>query len=353
MLLKEGGEMPRCSCQSILASATGGIGPGEDPSETSDALLVLEGLDSEEVGELGLGGEEFKGGVPGQEGETDMGQDLMRQVHSLAGEFCACDPQVCPSPLDALGSAAALTSSLSLASSNVTGQSAAEASATLSGTLPSQDPPSQTSQPQSRATTPKLGVMLRAASPVVVEGAAGGEKTTRGKSRKGSLKIRLSKLFRTKSSSGSSHLLDKRPSLASSTSSGGSLMDVWGSGSTSTDLDTGSKHQLPRPQSAFSPLAFGPAFTGETVSLEDVDISRRGVNSLHPPTPPPPPRRSLSLLGTFLSFLLTFSWCFFCHVPLFFSMCHSAAGLPLFTFFFFSGLFLLFHKKIDANTKVH
>ncbi|XP_021480407.1 suppressor of cytokine signaling 7 isoform X1 [Oncorhynchus mykiss] len=299
MLLKEGGEMPRCSCQSILASATGGIGPGEDPSETSDALLVLEGLDSEEVGELGLGGEEFKGGVPGQEGETDMGQDLMRQVHSLAGEFCACDPQVCPSPLDALGSAAALTSSLSLASSNVTGQSAAEASATLSGTLPSQDPPSQTSQPQSRATTPKLGVMLRAASPVVVEGAAGGEKTTRGKSRKGSLKIRLSKLFRTKSSSGSSHLLDKRPSLASSTSSGGSLMDVWGSGSTSTDLDTGSKHQLPRPQSAFSPLAFGPAFTGETVSLEDVDISRRGVNSLHPPTPPPPPRRSLSLLDDF------------------------------------------------------
>ncbi|XP_071027776.1 suppressor of cytokine signaling 7-like isoform X2 [Oncorhynchus clarkii lewisi] len=312
MLLKEGGEMPRCSCQSILASATGDIGPGEDPSETSDALLVLEGLDSEEVGELGLGGEEFKGGVPGQEGETDMGQDrrgtfstgsltgLMRQVHRLAGESCACDPQVCPSPLDAMGSAAALTSSLSLASSNVTGQSAAEASATLSGTLPSQDPPSQTSQPQSRATTPKLGVMLRAASPVVVEGAAGGEKTTRGKSRKGSLKIRLSKLFRTKSSSGSSHLLDKRPSLASSTSSGGSLMDVWGSGSTSTDLDTGSKHQLPRPQSAFSPLAFGPAFTGETVSLEDVDISRRGVNSLHPPTPPPPPRRSLSLLDTFL-----------------------------------------------------
>nr|XP_046161878.1 suppressor of cytokine signaling 7-like isoform X5 [Oncorhynchus gorbuscha] len=271
MLLKEGGEVPRCSCQSILASATGGIGPGEDPSETSDALLVLEGLDSEEVGELG--GEEFKGGAPGQEGVTDMGQDrrgtfssgsltgLMRQVHRLAGESCACDPQVCPSPLDALGSAAALTSSLSLASSNITGQPATEASATLSGTLPSQDPPSQTSQPQSRVTTPKLGMMLRAASPVVVEGAAGGEKTTRGKSRKGSLKIRLSKLFRTKSSSGSSHLLDKRPSLASSTSSGGSLVDVWGSGSTSIDLDTGRKHQLSRPQSAFSPLAFGPAFT--------------------------------------------------------------------------------------------
>ncbi|XP_041736704.2 suppressor of cytokine signaling 7 isoform X7 [Coregonus clupeaformis] len=276
MLLKEGGEMPRCSCQSILASATVGMGPGEDPSETSDALLVLEGLGSEEVGELGMGGEEFKGGAPRQEGEMETGQDgqgafssgsltgLMRQVHRLAGEACNCDPQVCPSPLDTLGSAAALTSSsLSLASSNITRQQAVEASATLSGTLPSKDPPSQTSQsqPQSRATTPKLGVMLRAASPLVVEGAAGGEKTTRGKSRKGSLKIRLSKLFRTKSSSGSSHLLDKRPSLASSTSSGGSLMDVWGSGSTNTDQDTGSKLQLSRPQSAFSPVAFSPAFT--------------------------------------------------------------------------------------------
>ncbi|XP_041736408.1 suppressor of cytokine signaling 7 isoform X3 [Coregonus clupeaformis] len=318
MLLKEGGEMPRCSCQSILASATVGMGPGEDPSETSDALLVLEGLGSEEVGELGMGGEEFKGGVPRQEGETETGQDgrgafssgsltgLMRQVHRLAGEACACDPQVCPSPLDALGSAAALTSSsLSLASSNTTRQQAAEAS----GTLPSQDPPSQTSQsqPQSRATTPKLGVMLQAASPLVVEGAAGGEKTTRGKSRKGSLKIRLSKLFRTKSSSGSSHLLDKRPSLASSTSSGGSLMDVWGSGSTSTDQDTGSKLQLSRPQSAFSPVAFGPAFTDDFGGPQPGPFLESGVGASMQSLPlrPPPPshafiQHSLSLNDTFL-----------------------------------------------------
>uniref|UniRef100_A0A4W5JXZ8 Suppressor of cytokine signaling 7 n=1 Tax=Hucho hucho TaxID=62062 RepID=A0A4W5JXZ8_9TELE len=310
MLLKEGGEIPRCSCQSILASATGGIGPGEDPSETSDALLVLEGLDSEEVGELGMGGEEFKGGVPGQEGETDTGQDgrgafssdsltgLMRQVHRLAGESCACDPEVCPSLLDALGSAAAVTSSSpSLASSNITGQPAAEASATLYGTLPSQDPPSQTSQsqPQSRATTPKLGATLRAASPLVVEGAAGGEKTTRGKSRKGSLKIRLSKLFRTKSSSGSSHLLDKRPSLASSTSSGGSLMDVWGSGSTSTDQDTGSKLQLSRPQSAFSPLAFSPAFTDDFGGPQPGPFLESGVHPSHAFI-----QHSLSLNDTFL-----------------------------------------------------
>uniref|UniRef100_A0A8C8FT71 Suppressor of cytokine signaling 7 n=1 Tax=Oncorhynchus tshawytscha TaxID=74940 RepID=A0A8C8FT71_ONCTS len=316
MLLKERGEMTRCSCQSILASATGGMGPGEDPSETSDALLVLEGLDSEEVGELGMGGEEFKCGVPGQEGETDTGQD--GQVHRLAGEVRACGPQVCPSPLDSLGSAAALTSSSLSLASNTTGQQVA--SATLSGTLPSQEPPSQTSQslPQSRATTPKLGVMLRAASPLVVEGAAGGEKTTRGKSRKGSLKIRLSKLFRTKSSSGgSSRHLDKRPSLASSTSSGGSQMDVWGSGSTRSLT----------PPLCFSLSVPGSLPPGETVSLVDVDISRRGVNSLQPPTPPPPPRRSLSLLGTFLSLLLTFPWYFFCHVTLF-SVYTFLRGLP-------------------------
>ncbi|KAG7272709.1 hypothetical protein CRUP_029648 [Coryphaenoides rupestris] len=57
--------------------------------------------------------------------------------------------------------------------------------------------------------------------------------------------------------------------------------------------------QVSRLHSAFSPGPFSPPFTGETVSLVDVDISRRGLNSLHPPTPPPPPRRSLSLLDDF------------------------------------------------------
>nr|XP_009683522.1 PREDICTED: suppressor of cytokine signaling 7 isoform X2 [Struthio camelus australis] len=59
------------------------------------------------------------------------------------------------------------------------------------------------------------------------------------------------------------------------------------------------KHRLTRTQSAFSPVVFSPLFTGETVSLVDVDISQRGLTSPHPPTPPPPPRRSLSLLDTF------------------------------------------------------
>uniref|UniRef100_A0A8C9EPJ4 Suppressor of cytokine signaling 7 n=1 Tax=Pavo cristatus TaxID=9049 RepID=A0A8C9EPJ4_PAVCR len=59
------------------------------------------------------------------------------------------------------------------------------------------------------------------------------------------------------------------------------------------------KHRLTRTQSAFSPVVFSPLFTGETVSLVDVDISQRGLSSPHPPTPPPPPRRSLSLLDAF------------------------------------------------------
>ncbi|XP_043530558.1 suppressor of cytokine signaling 7, partial [Chiloscyllium plagiosum] len=57
-----------------------------------------------------------------------------------------------------------------------------------------------------------------------------------------------------------------------------------------------SKPRLTRTQSAFTPVSLASPFTGETVSLVDLDISRRGPPSPHPPTPPPPPRRSLSLL---------------------------------------------------------
>ncbi|XP_028840948.1 suppressor of cytokine signaling 7 isoform X2 [Denticeps clupeoides] len=301
MLLKES-EGPRCSCQSILASAAV---PGEDPSETSDALLVLEGLGTEEVGELAMGdcpGDDGKGG-PSVQGDADTGQDrpmssstfssgslsgLMRQVHRLAGEAC-CDSQACRPVLE--------TPSLPEPSADVSARDLPTASDAASVSLSHQHPPevpSTSPAPLSRPPTPK-----RIGSPlaVAVAGTLCESEKGKGKSRKGSLKIRLSKLFRTKSNSGGpSHMLDKRPSLASSTSSGGSLMDVWGS--SSTDPDTG-RPQLSRPQSAFSPVPFSPAFTGETVSLVDVDISRRGGNSLHPPTPPPPPRRSLSLLDDF------------------------------------------------------
>uniref|UniRef100_A0A3Q4HNS0 Suppressor of cytokine signaling 7 n=1 Tax=Neolamprologus brichardi TaxID=32507 RepID=A0A3Q4HNS0_NEOBR len=307
--------LPRCSCHGVLASGSGGIGPGEDPSETSDALLVLEGLGSEEVGGLAAESGDAEGedtektervvgaGTPGGAGTVFSSgtlSGLMRQVHRLAEEAGVCTDQSCRSSLAVLGATVSLPSCMDpqpLIGSTATPcpylpvrLPLSQAAAALPDPLPSSDPRPQhqhqsRSQPQSR-----------------------GEKMPRGKSRKGgSLKVRLSKLFRTKSSSGGSGgLLDKRPSLASSTSSGGSLLDVWGSTCSNPDQD--GRLQVSRPHSAFSPVPFTPAFTGETVSLVDVDISRRGGNSLHPPTPPPPPRRSLSLLGTSSFFLLPCGW---------------------------------------------
>ncbi|XP_029944814.1 suppressor of cytokine signaling 7-like isoform X2 [Salarias fasciatus] len=267
----EGGDearVTRCSCHSVLVPGTG----GEDPSETSDALLVLEGLCSEEVGGLGQEGEgkgedtddtekgEWTGGVGGGFGAGVEGpmfssgtlSGLMRQVHRLAEEAGVCTDQSCRAPLSVLPV-----------------QSSPTDPVPVPGPVPRPLHQHQSrSQPQSRAATPKLGVasggLGRSASPLVV---LEGEKMTppsRGKSRKGgSLKVRLSKLFRTKSSSsGSAGLLDKRPSLASSTSSGGSLLDVWGSTCSNTELD-GSRLQVSRPHSAFSPVPVTPAFTDD------------------------------------------------------------------------------------------
>uniref|UniRef100_A0A3B3U6D7 Suppressor of cytokine signaling 7 n=1 Tax=Poecilia latipinna TaxID=48699 RepID=A0A3B3U6D7_9TELE len=276
---------PRCSCHSILAA--GPVAPGDDPSDTSDALLVLEGLGSEQVGELpqggGRDGEEEAGGgdfrgPPGGAGTVFSAgtlSGLMRQVHRLAEEAGVCTEPTCR---------AAATPPAAPQGPPATGAAPPDP-----GPRPQHQHQSR-SQPQSRAATPKLGVAAggagRAASPLtVLEG--GNDRTPRRKSRKGgSLKVRLSKLFRTKSSSGGSGgLLDKRPSLASSTSSGGSLLDVWGS--TCSTL----------PLCSLTPPSF--LCPGETVSLVDVDISRRGGSAQHPPTPPPPPRRSLSLLDDF------------------------------------------------------
>uniref|UniRef100_A0A8C6MAG9 Suppressor of cytokine signaling 7 n=1 Tax=Nothobranchius furzeri TaxID=105023 RepID=A0A8C6MAG9_NOTFU len=309
--------IPRCACHSILTS--GGL--GEDPSDTSDALLVLEGLGSEEVGGLGQGegreGEEAGkrgqvegvsgGGTPGGAGPVFSSgtlSGLMQQVHRLAEEAGVCTDQNCRSAVSP-----PINTTTTCLYPLVQPQTPPPATAALSGLHVSPDPGPRPqhqhqsrSQPQSRAAPPKLGVASGGAGqsvlPLVV---LEGEKTSRGKSRKGeSLKVRLSKLFRTKSSSGGSGgLLDKRPSLASSTSSGGSLLDVWGSTCSNMDQDSSSRLQVSRPHSAFCPVPLTPAFTGETVSLVDVDISRRGGGCLHPPTPPPPPRRSLSLLDDF------------------------------------------------------
>ncbi|KAM8817307.1 suppressor of cytokine signaling 7 isoform 1-T1 [Rhynchonycteris naso] len=212
---------------------------GEDPTETSDALLVLEGLESEAESLETNSCSEEELSSPGRGGG---GGRLLLQPPG---------PELPPVP------------------------------------FPLQDlvPPGRSSrgEQQQPPPPPPPGPLRPLAGP----------------SLKGSLKIRLSRLFRTKSCNGGSgggYGASKRPSgeLAASAAS---LTDV--GGSAGRELDAGRKPRLTRTQSAFSPVSFSPLFTGETVSLVDVDISQRGLTSPHPPTPPPPPRRSLSLLDAF------------------------------------------------------
>ncbi|NP_001274006.1 suppressor of cytokine signaling 7 [Danio rerio] len=274
-LLKDG-ELQHCSCQSVLGSA--GMRQGEDPTETSDALLVLEGLGSEEVNGLGINAcqkPESQTTEPGAFALKCFPSVLSGQAMGVSGGLCS--PTCC------------------LLRDSVNNRPQAPAADKLIPEVISQAEPSQETPCSSQASTPKA----RSSSRAHLSAASGGEKTLKvpGKSRKGSLKIRLSKLFRTKSCSGSNNLLDKRPSVTFSISSAGSLVDM--SGAIGGEQDTSSQPGLTRAQSAFSAASFTPVFTGETVSLVDVDISQRGRNSPHPPTPPPPPRRSLSLLDAF------------------------------------------------------
>ncbi|XP_064329707.1 suppressor of cytokine signaling 7 isoform X3 [Phalacrocorax carbo] len=81
--------------------------------------------------------------------------------------------------------------------------------------------------------------------------------------RKGSLKIRLSRLFRTKSCSGGSATGDAAATEGRRTgelpASAGSLTDVCGA--RGREQEAGRKHRLTRTQSAFSPVVFSPLFT--------------------------------------------------------------------------------------------
>ncbi|XP_013374884.1 PREDICTED: suppressor of cytokine signaling 7 [Chinchilla lanigera] len=211
---------------------------GEDPTETSDALLVLEGLESEAESLETNSCSEEELSSPGRGGGG--GGRLVLQPPG---------PDVPPAPFP------------------------------LQDLVPS-GRPSRAEQQLPPPPPPPAGPLRPLAGP----------------SRKGSFKIRLSRLFRTKSCNGGSGGGDgtgKRPSgeLAASAAN---LTDV--GCPAGREVDAGRKPRLTRTQSAFSPVSFSPLFTGETVSLVDVDISQRGLSSPHPPTPPPPPRRSLSLL---------------------------------------------------------
>ncbi|XP_072741754.1 suppressor of cytokine signaling 7 isoform X3 [Ciconia boyciana] len=82
--------------------------------------------------------------------------------------------------------------------------------------------------------------------------------------RKGSLKIRLSRLFRTKSCSGGSATGDAAAATEGRRTgelpaSAGSLTDVCGA--RGREQEAGRKHRLTRTQSAFSPVVFSPLFT--------------------------------------------------------------------------------------------
>ncbi|XP_061882336.1 suppressor of cytokine signaling 7 isoform X2 [Entelurus aequoreus] len=260
-MLFKAGELPQCACQ-------GAHGPGEhadDPAVTSDALLVLEGLGSEDVAGLGLEDAQEK-------------RDLLTclQVQVGGPPEAHLDPQ----------------------QQHRVSPGEPRATVPLSHTPTRNSPWTGSPARGHEVSTPRRRPDRCASVPRTPGGA---DKTLKvpGKSKKGSLKIRLSRLFRTKSCSGSTHLLDKRPSVTSSVVSAGSLLDVQSTSGPVLDSDSLNQPRLTRAQSAFCPASFS-SFTGETVSLVDVDISRRGTNTPHPPTPPPPPRRSLSLLDAFL-----------------------------------------------------
>ncbi|XP_022052225.2 suppressor of cytokine signaling 7 [Acanthochromis polyacanthus] len=319
-MLFKAGELPQCSCQGAHGPGGGGVEPGDDPTETSDALLVLEGLGSGDVDGLGMD-ECLEDDTDDENGRREFLLNRKREiVQKMSGAFSISSFQVelrrqveemAPAATEATAAAhlgaqvCSLHGNLSSRLSQVSSGNAevvSHVSVKSPSPTPVQSSPWATSPNPSQASTPRRRPERCASAPRTPTGrAASGEKTLKvpGKSKKGSLKIRLSKLFRTKSCSGSSHLLDKRPSVTYSVSSAGSLVDMASSAGAEQDADSHSQPRLTRAHSAFSPASLSASlstFTGETVSLVDVDISRRGANTPHPPTPPPPPRRSLSLL---------------------------------------------------------
>uniref|UniRef100_A0A667ZV14 Suppressor of cytokine signaling 7 n=1 Tax=Myripristis murdjan TaxID=586833 RepID=A0A667ZV14_9TELE len=306
MLFKPG-ELPQCSCQGAgHGNGPTGMEPGDDPTETSDALLVLEGLGSGEVAGLGMD-DCSEDETDDESGRRAFLLNRKREiVQKMSGEFSLSSFQaeltrqvegmgmaVAPAAAANLdGQVCSLHGNVAQVSPGDSEKTAQQVSPLSPSPTPVQSSTRATSPNLSQASTPRRRPERCASAPRTPTGRGGGGEALKvpGKSRKGSLKIRLSKLFRTKSCSGSTHLLDKRPSVTYSISSAGSLVDMASAGGAEPDAD-----RLTRAHSAFSPASLS-AFTGETVSLVDVDISRRGANTPHPPTPPPPPRRSLSLL---------------------------------------------------------
>uniref|UniRef100_A0AAQ5YJ57 Suppressor of cytokine signaling 7 n=1 Tax=Amphiprion ocellaris TaxID=80972 RepID=A0AAQ5YJ57_AMPOC len=306
-MLFKAGELPQCSCQGAHGPGGGGVEPGDDPTETSDALLVLEGLGSGDVDGLGM-----------DECPEDDADDENRRrefllnrkreiVQKMSGAFSISSFQVelrrqvedmVPAATEAAAAAhlgaqvcslhGNLSSRLSQVSSGNT-EVVSHVSAKSPSPTPVQSSPWATSPNPSQASTPRRRPERCASAPRTPTGrAASGEKTLKvpGKSKKGSLKIRLSKLFRTKSCSGSSHLLDKRPSVTYSVSSAGSLVDMASSVRAEQDADSHSQPRLTRAHSAFSPASLSASLSAFT------DAFLRALPHSNPsPADAPPPSR--------------------------------------------------------------
>lgn len=257
-ILFKAGELPQCSCQGAHGPVGGGVEPGDDPTETSDALLVLEGLESGDVAGPGMDEwpeeqtedenrrrefllnrkREIVQKMSGTFSISSFQAELRRQVEGMApvateaAEATHLGAQVC-----------SLHGTLSSPHPHVSSEGSevvAQISAMSPLSTPVQSSPWATSPNLSQASTPRRRPERCASAPRTPTGrAAGGERTLKvpGKSKKGSLKIRLSKLFRTKSCSGSNHLLDKRPSVTYSVSSAGSLVDMASASGAEQDAD--------------------------------------------------------------------------------------------------------------------
>lgn len=248
-ILFKNGELPQCSCSGDHGSAAAGIGPGDDPTETSDALLVLEGLGTGDVAGLGMdhcteneshdnGGGAFllnrKGEIvqkmSGTFSLSSFQAELSRQVEGVTAKSCISahqDATVCSSPIPNAQATPENASFSELSSIPV---------ALTNGTNSNKFVSPNTSQ----VSTPRRLPERCVSAPRTPTGLGNcGDKTLKvpGKSRKGSLKIRLSKLFRTKSCSGSNNLLDKRPSVAYSITSAGSLVDMTSACGGEQDVD--------------------------------------------------------------------------------------------------------------------
>lgn len=251
-ILFKAGEIPHCSCQGAHGQAGGGVEPGDDPTETSDALLVLEGLGSGDVPGLGMDQ------CPEEEtdDENRRREFLLNRkreiVQKMSGTFSISSFHVegmTPVATEAAGAThlggqvCSLHGTLSSPLSHVSSEgpdAVAQISAMSPSSTPVQSSPWSTSPNPSQVSTPRRRQERCASASRTPTGrAAGAERTLKipGKSKKGSLKIRLSKLFRTKSCSGSNYLLDKRPSVTYSVSSAGSLVDMASASGAEQDAD--------------------------------------------------------------------------------------------------------------------